>query len=98
LGDLGAGVALGPAPLGRPSLAVSPAAMAESAAAVAPAGAFLPEAPYTTWNIVLLGLCLFLLLLCGAMVYDVMRNMWSWNSAGSVNTWLMDTIVGLFEK
>ncbi|MGA2796245.1 MAG: helix-turn-helix domain-containing protein [Thermoguttaceae bacterium] len=97
LGDLGAGVALGPAPLGGPGLAVSPAAMAEAAAA-APAGAFLPEAPYTTWNIVFLGLCLFFLLLCGAMVYDLLRNMWSWNSAGSVNTWLMDTIVGLFEK
>jgi hypothetical protein len=97
LGDLGAGVAMGQAPLGGPGLGMSPASMAE-AAAVAPAGAFFPEAPYTTWNIVLLGLCLFLLLLCGAMVYDVLRNMWSWNSAGSVNTWLMDTIVGLFEK
>jgi hypothetical protein len=97
LGDLGAGVALGPTPLGGPGLGGSAAAMAESAAA-APAGAFLPEAPYTTWNIVFLGLCLFFLLLCGAMVYDLLRNMWSWNSAGSVNTWLMDTIVGLFEK
>ncbi|MGA2061016.1 MAG: helix-turn-helix domain-containing protein [Thermoguttaceae bacterium] len=97
LGDLGAGVSLGQAPLGGPSLGMSAAAMAESAA-VAPAGSFLPEAPYTTWNIVFLGLCLFFLLLCGAMVYDLLRNMWSWNSAGSVNTWLMDTIVGLFEK
>jgi hypothetical protein len=77
--DLGAGVALGPAPLG-------------------PAGAFFLEAPYSIWNIVFLGLCLFFLLLCGAMVYDLLRNMWSWNSAGSVNTWLMDTIIGLFEK
>ncbi len=94
--DLGAGVALGPAPLGGPGMGMS-AAMAESAA-VAPAGSFLPEAPYSTWNIVALGLCLFFLLLCGAMVYDLLRNMWSWNSAGSVNTWLMDTIVGLFEK
>jgi excisionase family DNA binding protein len=97
LGDLGAGVALGAAPLGGPSLGMSAAAMAEGAA-VAPAGSFFPEAPYTTWNIVFLGLCLFFLLLCGAMVYDLLRNMWSWNSAGSVNTWLMDTIVGLFEK
>jgi excisionase family DNA binding protein len=95
--DLGAGVVLGPAPLGAPGLGASAAAMAEGAA-VAPAGAFFFEAPYSIWNIVFLGLCLFFLLLCGAMVYDLLRNMWSWNSAGSVNTWLMDTIIGLFEK
>ncbi|MGD0384010.1 MAG: helix-turn-helix domain-containing protein [Thermoguttaceae bacterium] len=95
--DMGAGVALGPAPLGAPGLGASAAAVAEGAA-VTPAGAFFPEAPYSTWNIVFLSLCLFFLLLCGAMVYDLLRNMWSWNSAGSVNTWLMDTIVGLFEK
>ncbi len=93
--DMGAGVALGTAPLGEPGSGASPA-MAEGVA-VAP-GSFLPEAPYSTWNIVTLGACLFFLLLCGAMVYDLLRNMWSWNSAGSVNTWLMDTIVGLFEK
>jgi hypothetical protein len=95
--DLGAGVALGPAPLGGPGLAMSPAAMAEGAA-ISPSGAYFPEAPYTVWNIVTLGCCLFLVLLCGAMVYDLLRNMWTWNSAGSVNTWLMDTIIGLFEK
>ena len=80
--DLGAGVALGAA--GGSGLGVSAAV---EGAAVAPAGAFMPEAPYTTWNIVFLGVCLFFLLLCGAMVYDLLRNMWSWNSAGSVNTW-----------
>ena len=88
--DLGAGMAL--------SQAGEPVFSAAEGAAIASPGAFLPEAPYTTWNMVLLGVCLFLLLLCGAMVYDLLRNMWSWNSAGSVNTWLMDTIVGLFEK
>jgi hypothetical protein len=95
--DLGAGVAMGPAPLGGPGLAMSPSAMAEGAA-IAPAGSFFPEAPYSTWNIVSLAFCLFFLLLCGAMVYDLLRNMWTWNSAGSVNTWLMDTIIGLIEK
>jgi excisionase family DNA binding protein len=94
--DLGAGVALGTAPLGA-GLGISPGAMAEGAA-VAPAGAYLPEAPYSTWNIVFLSICLFFIMLCGAMVYDLVRNMWSWNSAGSVNTWLMDTIIGLFER
>ncbi len=94
--DLGAGVALGTAPLGA-GLGISPGAMTEGAA-VAPAGSYLPEAPYSVWNIVFLSVCLFFVMLCGAMVYDLVRNMWSWNSAGSVNTWLMDTIIGLFEK
>ena len=95
--DLGAGVALGPAPLGAPGLAMSPSAMAEGAA-IAPSGAFFPEAPYSVLNIISLAFCLFFLLFCGAMVYDLLRNMWTWNSAGTVNTWLMDTIIGLFEK
>jgi hypothetical protein len=95
--DLGAGVSLAAAPLGAPGMGVSAGAMPAGAAA-APAGALLPEAPYSVWNIVSLAACLFFLLLCGAMVYDLLRNMWSWNSAGSVNTWLMDTIIGLFEK
>jgi hypothetical protein len=95
--DMGAGVALGTATLGASAAGISPAAMAEGAAVV-PAGYGLSEAPYSTWNIVSLCCCTFFMLLCGAMVYDLLRNMWSWNSAGSVNTWLMDTIVGLFQK
>ena len=31
------------------------------------------------------------------MMYDNLRNMWSWDGPYSVNSWLMDTIVGLFE-
>jgi excisionase family DNA binding protein len=92
--DMGAGVSVAAAPLGGPGVGVSPTAMAEGPAVIP---AFF-EAPYSTWNIVSLSLCLLLMLFCGAMVYDVLRNMWSWNSAGSVNTWLMDTILRLFEK
>ena len=95
--DLGAGVSLGTAPLGGAGMGVSTAAMTEGTA-TASTGTYFFEAPYTGWNIVTLICCLFLILLCGAMVYDLLRNMWSWNSAGSVNTWLMDTIIGLFEK
>jgi excisionase family DNA binding protein len=95
--DLGAGAALGQSPLGAQGLGVPIGSMAEGTAVVTP-GAYLPDAPYSTWNIVFLGAGMFFLLLSGAMVYDLLRNMWSWNSAGSVNTWLMDTIIGLFEK
>lgn len=94
--DLGAGVSLATAPLGAANMGISAAAM--EGTAVAQGGSYYYEAPYTTWNIVFLVCCFLFMLLCGAMVYDLLRNMWSWGSAGSVNTWLMDTIIGLFEK
>jgi hypothetical protein len=90
--DMGAGAALATA--GGPGFSMA----AMEGAAVSPTGAFLTEAPYTTGNIVLLAACVVLLLFCGALVYDLLRNMWSWDQAGSVSTWLPDKIVGLFEK
>ncbi len=93
--DLETGVSLGPSSSRVHGLGMTAGALAEGAA-IAPSA--LAEAPYTVWNIVFLSLCVFFLLFCGAMIYDLLRNMWSWESAGSVNTWLMDTIIGLFEK
>jgi hypothetical protein len=55
------------------------------------------EAPFSIWNILFLSLCTVLLLLCGMMLYDLMRNMWSWNGAYSVNSTLMDMILGWFQ-
>ncbi len=37
-------------------------------------------------------------MLVGMMMYDLLRNMWSWNGAHPVNSGLMDTILGWFEK
>ena len=34
------------------------------------------------------------LILGGMMVYDLMRNMWSWNESYTVSSKLMDMIVG----
>jgi hypothetical protein len=56
------------------------------------------EAPFSVWNILFLSLCSILLLLCGMMLYDLMRNMWSWDQPYGVNSSLMDTIVGWFEQ
>jgi hypothetical protein len=56
------------------------------------------EAPFSVWNILFLSLCAILLLLCGMMLYDLMRNMWSWDQPYGVNSSLMDTIVGWFEQ
>lgn len=55
------------------------------------------EAPYTTLNVVSLGVCILFLTLTGMMMADLLRNMWSWDSPYSVNSSLMDTILGLFE-
>ena len=62
-----------------------------------PAGALEP--PYTTWQIVGLAICAVLLMLCGMMMYDLLRTMWSEQSGGpySINSWLMDIILGWIE-
>jgi hypothetical protein len=46
------------------------------------------------WNILSLTLCVLLLAVGGMMMVDLMRNMWSWNETYSVNSALMDGILG----
>jgi hypothetical protein len=58
------------------------------------AAAGMPEAPYSALNIAGLVFCTIVLLIVGTMMYDLMRNMWSWNQPTSVNSWLMDLILG----
>ena len=36
------------------------------------------------------------LALCGMMMYDLVRNMWSWDQPYKVNSAIMDAIMGLF--
>ena len=62
--------------------------------AAGPATASMPEAPYTTLNILGLIFCTIILFIVGMMMYDLMRNMWSWNQPTPVNSWLMDLILG----
>lgn len=64
-------------------------------AAMVPA---LPEAPYSIWNVLSLALCIVILSLVGMMMYDLLRNMWSWNGTYSITSSIMDFILGLFEK
>ncbi|MCR4415014.1 MAG: helix-turn-helix domain-containing protein [Thermoguttaceae bacterium] len=99
--DLGVGVptltpaGVTPAPVPAAPGLFEPAA----AAAVAPVGApamVLPEAPYTGWNIAALASCVVLLVLCGWVAFDLMMNMWSWNSPYGLNSALMDWVLGLF--
>jgi len=90
-----------PSPLGRPAPVpevtgpavgrdyAGAAAQAAAAAAVA-----MPEAPYTGWNIMWLSICTVCLAVVGMFMVDLMWNMWSWDSAYPMNSWLMDLIIG----
>lgn len=54
------------------------------------------EIPYTMWNIISLAGCTLVLSLAGMMMFDLIRNMWSWDSPYGFNSFLMDTVMGLF--
>jgi hypothetical protein len=90
--DMGLGAPMAGAPL----LGPQPGGLAESVPTVQPS-AGLPEAQYSRLQIAGLAVCTLFLLICGMMMYDHLRNMWSWDGPYAVNSWLMDTIVGLFE-
>ncbi len=85
------------AALGVAPLAIQPDAVAAAATGPQSVAAGLPEAPYTVWNVVGLALCAIMLMFCGMMTYDLLRNMWSWDTPYSVNSSVMDLILGLFE-
>jgi excisionase family DNA binding protein len=80
-----------------PTFGAQPRALAEGVPA-AHAAALFPEAPYTGLQVTALIVCVLMLMLCGMVIYDLTRNMWSWNGAFSVNSSLMDYVLSLFEK
>jgi len=43
-------------------------------------------------------MCSLLLMFSGMFMFDLMRNMWSWNGAYSVNSSMMDLVLSWFEK
>jgi excisionase family DNA binding protein len=94
--DMGFGAAVDAAALGTAPLAVQSGALMMEGAPLGAAAAALPEAPYTAWNIVSLSFCTLFLVLAGMMIYDLMRNMWSWDGAYQVNSSIMDFILSFF--
>ena len=56
----------------------------------------LPELPYSGWNLLSLFLCITLLALSGMLIYDLVRQVWSWEGIHPVNSGLMDAIIGMF--
>jgi excisionase family DNA binding protein len=56
----------------------------------------IPEAQYSIWNVLSLFSCIAILCLTGMLIYDVVRQMWSWEGTYSVNSDLMQAIMDLF--
>ena len=88
------GVAPVAPPFGAPPVA-APGEVPGAAALAAPA---LPEAPYTIWNVLSLALCVLILAVTGMMMFDMIRNIWSWDSETVLSSPIMDGILSLFEK
>jgi excisionase family DNA binding protein len=57
--------------------------------ALAPAGV---ETPFSLWNVLALAGCVLLLGLCGMMTYDLLRNIWSWDGVGRLNSGLLQAL------
>ncbi len=85
-------------PFGAPAPGVG-AGPAVPGPAYAPAAAMMGvEAPWgTLWNVLII-LTAVLLLLCGMMTFDLVRNMWSWNGPYSLNSSIMDAILSFLPK
>lgn len=53
------------------------------------------EAPYTMANVISLSACALILGMCGLLMFDLVRNMWSWDTPYTLNSSLADTILGI---
>ncbi|MBI3461804.1 MAG: helix-turn-helix domain-containing protein [Planctomycetes bacterium] len=56
----------------------------------------VPDITFTTGNIVALGTCVFFLTLTGMMMFDLIKNMWSWDGPYALNSAMMDFVLGFF--
>lgn len=64
---------------------------------VAPVGAVSTvETPFSVYNIVGLSLCLVMLGLSGMIVFDLLRNMWSWDEVTPLNSSLLESVLNPF--
>jgi hypothetical protein len=64
---------------------------------VAPVGVVSTvETPFSVYNVVGLSLCIVMLGLSGMMVYDLLRNMWSWDEVSPMNSSLLESVLNPF--
>ena len=54
------------------------------------------ETPFSVWNVLGLGGCLVLLSFCGIVVYDLLRNIWSWDQVTDLNSSIMESVLNPF--
>ena len=55
-----------------------------------PAG---PEVQFSVFSVAGLAVCSIALVVCGIMMYDVVRNMWSWDSPYGVDSVILKTLI-----
>jgi hypothetical protein len=60
------------------------------------AGAAAGDFPYSVPNILALSGVTLLLFVSGVMMLDIVRNIWSWQESYSVNSDLLDALLGMF--
>lgn len=56
------------------------------------------EAPYSIFNVISLMACALFLMLTGMFMFDLLRNMWSWEGPYTFNSSMMDQIISMFEQ
>jgi|GEM_PF-335036 hypothetical protein len=70
---------------------------AAAAAAAQAAAAAVPEVPFSAFSVLMLAGCSVVLAFSGILVYDVVRNMWSWDNPYGVSSVIISTIGGMLK-
>ncbi len=68
----------------------------ETIAPIMPMAPAVPEAPYSIWNVLSMLVCIVILSVAGMLMYDLVRQVWSWDGVHPVNSGMMDAIIGMF--
>jgi excisionase family DNA binding protein len=50
------------------------------------------ETPFSVWNVLGLASCVLLIGLCGMMLFDLLRNIWSWDGVTPLNSSLLEVL------
>ncbi len=69
----------------------------EAGAAPAAVVAQVPEAQYSIANVIWLLMVFFMMLAVGVVLWDVIRNMWSWQGEYAASSWLTDAVVSAMQ-
>lgn len=57
-----------------------------------PAGESVAEVAFPGWVVGLMSVSMLMLVMCGMMVFDLLRNIWSWDQVYTLNSGLMDVL------